>query len=165
MTHYPIMFTWRDVVSGNGYLAGVTLYGTALMIKEDDGKWWSYGVRPGAIAEFGDTPQEALNKFHERYKMVLYDFASEALHFETFKTEVEKFYIQPDQEEESRWLQAVLTIRHGQVQAEPPFDALPKVNPERRPTGVSVEALNEMQRVSPIDNVLDTYSCACAAAA
>jgi len=125
MTHYPIMFTWRDVVSGNGYLAGVTLSGTALMTKEDDGKWWAYGVRPGAIADFGETPQEALNKFHERYKMVLYDFAGEALHFERFKNEVEKFYNQPDQEEEDRWLQAVLAIRNGKVEVETPLYCSP----------------------------------------
>ncbi len=163
MTHYPIVFTWRDVVSGNGYLAGVTLYGTALMTKEDDGKWWVYGVRPGAIADFGETPQEALNKFHERYKMVLYDFAEEAMDFDAFKSEVEKFYAQPDREEEDRWLRAVLAIRHGQVQVEPPFDALPRENPEKRPSGVSVQALNEMKRFTPMDNVPDTYACAAAA--
>lgn len=163
MTHYPIMFTWRDVVSGNGYLAGVTLYGTALVVKEDDGKWWSYGVRPGAIAEWGDTPQETLNKFRERYKIVLYDMAEEASDFATFKTEVERFYTQPDPEEEARWLQAVLAIRHGQVDVESPFDALPRENPEKRPTGVSIQSLHEMQRFTPMDNVLDTYEFAAAA--
>jgi hypothetical protein len=163
MTHYPIMFAWRDVVSGNGYLAGVTLYGTALMAKEDDGKWWSYGVRPGAIAEYGETAQVALNKFHERYKMVLYDFAEEAMDFSAFKNEVEKFYAQPEPEDEARWLEAVLAIRHGKVAVEPPFSELPRENPEKRPTGVSIQSLNEMQRFTPMDNVLDTYECVAAA--
>ena len=163
MTHYPIMFTWRDVVSGNGYLAGVTLYGTALIVKEDDGKWWSYGVRPGAIADFGDTPQHALNKFRERYKTLLYDIAEEAHDFGAFKAEVERFYAQPDPEEEARWLQAVLAVRHGHLDVEAPFDALPRENPEKRPTGVSIQALHEMQRFTPMDNVLDTYEFASAA--
>ena len=164
MTHYPIMFTWRDVVSGNGYLAGVTLYGTALMAKEDDDKWWSYGVRPGAIADFGETPPEALNKFHERYKMVLYDIAEAALDFDAFRNEVEKFYNQPDREEEERWLQAVLAIRRGKVEVVTPFNALPVENPETRPTGVSIQALNEMKRFTPMDNVPDTYKFAAPAA-
>lgn len=163
MTHYPIMFTWRDVVSGNGYMAGVTLYGTALMTREDDGKWWSYGVRPGAIADFGETAQEALNKFHERYKLLLYDFAEEAGDFSAFKQEVENFYAQPDEEEEGRWLQAVTAIRHGLVQVEPPFDALPRESPDKRPTGVSIQSLNEMQRCTPMDNVPDIYRFAAAA--
>jgi hypothetical protein len=163
MTHYPIMFTWRDVVSGHGYLAGVTLYGTALITKEDDGKWWAYGVRPGAIADFGETAQEALSKFHERYKMVLYDFAGEVTNFDAFKNEVEKFYTQPDQEEEDRWMQAVLAIRNGKVDVEAPFNALPRENPEKRPTGVSIQALNEMQRFTPMDNIPDIYRFAAAA--
>ena len=52
---YPLMFTYRDVISGDGFLAGITLSGRALMIKEND-EWWMYGVRPGAIAETGKTP-------------------------------------------------------------------------------------------------------------
>ena len=157
------MFTWRDVVSGNGYLAGVTLYGTALMTKEDDGKWWCYGVRPGALADFGEIPLEALNKFHERYKMVLYDIAGEATSFDAFKNEVEKFYNQPDLEEEDRWQRAVLAIRQGEVEVEPPFSELPRENPETRPAGVSIQALHEMQRFTPMDNVPDYCSLAKAA--
>jgi hypothetical protein len=162
MTHYPLMFTWRDVVSGNGYLAGVTLYGRVLMTREDD-KWWTYGVRPGAIAEFGETPAESLNKFHDRYKMVLYDFAEAALNFESFKNEVEKFYAQPDREEENRWTQAFLAVRNGKAEVEHPFDNLPRENPEARPTGVSVQALNELQRFTPTDNIPDAYAYAAAA--
>ena len=50
MASYPVMFTLRDTVSGNGFLAGITLTGRALMKREDDEKWWIYGVRPAAIA-------------------------------------------------------------------------------------------------------------------
>ncbi len=46
MPDYPVMFTVRDTVSGNGFLAGITLTGRALMTREADGKWWVYGVRP-----------------------------------------------------------------------------------------------------------------------
>ncbi len=47
INHHPMMFIFRDTISGNGFLAGITLSGRALMM-EEDGKWWMYGVRPGA---------------------------------------------------------------------------------------------------------------------
>ena len=51
---HPIMLTLRDVISGDGFLAGITLSGRALM-RQEDGAWWMYGVRPAAIAEYGET--------------------------------------------------------------------------------------------------------------
>jgi len=47
------MFTFQDVVSGNGFLSGVTMSGRALMCKRDDGNWWVYGIHPGGMAHFG----------------------------------------------------------------------------------------------------------------
>ena len=48
--NHPIMLTLKDAISGQGFLAGITLSGRALM-RHEDGKWWMYGVRPGGIAE------------------------------------------------------------------------------------------------------------------
>src|SRR5437773_2171380 len=98
--HYPLLFTFRDVISGDGFLAGITLSGRALMELEQD-RWCIYGVRPGAIAESGITPQEAFLRFRNRYKEVLFDIAEEYRAFDKFKEEVEQFFYQPDQEEEN----------------------------------------------------------------
>src|ERR1700756_2007962 len=73
MPDYPMMFTVRDTVTGSGYLAGVTLSGNALLCREEDGKWWFYGVRPGAISECGTTPEEAFLRFRNTYKNLLFD--------------------------------------------------------------------------------------------
>jgi hypothetical protein len=155
-TDYPLMFTFRDVISGNGFLAGVTITGRAIMFREDDA-WWMYGVRPGAIAETGPTPQQTFCHFRERYKTVLFDIADEHDTFEKFKAEVERFYSQPDPEEERRWSQAVKFIRSGEIVIEPPFTDLPKESPETRPTQIGIDRLDRETRFAPTDNVQDLF--------
>lgn len=163
MTHYPLIFTLRDVVSGNGFLAGVTLTGRALMVKEDENEWWVYGVRPGALAEVGTTPQEAYLKFRNTYKNVLFDIAAEAASFDAFKGEVEQFYYQPDEHEERRWQEALDELRRGECQPEAPFTELPRVQAETRPTHMSVERLDVgTPRFTATDNVPDLYVAAVA---
>lgn len=158
MTHYPLLFTLRDAVSGNGFLAGVTLSGRALVVRENDGKWWVYGVRPAAIAASGETPQEACYNFRNQYKTLLFDFAEEASSFGSFKGEVERFYSEPDDDEEARWVAALQAIRSQQTVVEEPLKSLPRETPENRPASISVIALHEMQRYTAADNVPDTFS-------
>ena len=159
MPLYPLMFTFRDAISGNGFLAGVTLSGRALMVHEDDA-WWIYGVRPGAIAETGETPQEAFLRFRNTYKLALFDIAAESENFDAFKKEAERFYYEPDNEEERRWTAAFQDLRSGKVQPEAPFASLPIEAPETRPTQITVERLDATSstRFTPTDNVPDLYS-------
>ncbi len=160
--HYPVMFVFRDAISGDGFLAGVTLSGRALMIKEGE-EWWVYGVRPGAIAEHGTTPQETFLRFKDRYRTVLFDMAEEFKDFEAFRREVERFYYEPDEEEERRWNDAVEGLRSGNVTPAPPFSELPKEPPQNRPAQVTVERLDTSdRRFTPTDNVVDRYVMAAA---
>lgn len=154
--HYPLLVTFRDAVSGNGFLAGVTLYGRALILREED-KWWMYGVRPGAIAESGSTPQETFASFRERYRLTLFDIAEDAVNFEEFKATVENFYAQPDHFEENRWEEAFRAIRSGTMSPQPPFSDLKRIAPATVPTGIAVHRLDEERRFSATDNVPDTY--------
>lgn len=163
MPDYPLLFTFRDAVSGNGFLAGVTVHGWSLMVKENDEKWWAYGVRPAGLAASGGTPQEAHNNFRTNYTLVLYDMATDAEDFDAFKRAVEGFYSQPDHDEQNRWMAAFEAIRSGKVKIEPPFDQLPKEMPEKRPTGVVIVPLHEVQRFTPTDNVPDLVQFAAAA--
>lgn len=159
MAEYPVMFTVRDTVSGNGFLSAVTLSGWALMVREDE-KWWVYGVRPSAIAETGNTPEEAFFRFRNAYKNVLFDAAQLATTYDDFKQEIERFFYEPDKAEEARWLRAVQAIRSGEIQPEPPFfSGLPKESPETRPTQITVERLDKScTRYTPVDNVPDYFS-------
>ncbi len=162
---YPLMFTFRDVISGEGFLAGVTISGRALMTKEkdDDKPWWMYGVRPGGIAETGATPGETFAHFRERYRAVLFDLAIEADSFVSFHREVEAFFHGHDAEEEKEWSEAFKLIRAGEVEPEHPFCELRRESPETRPTSVSVEELTVTKRFMATDNVPDIYSIAKAA--
>ena len=164
MAEYPVMFTVRDTVSGNGFLAGVTLTGRAIMV-EEDGKWWMYGVRPSAIAESGENPGEAFLRFRTSYKNVLFDFAEGAADYKGFRDTVEGFYLQPHQEEENRWMDAFRAIRTGEVAPEPPFfSGLPKEDPLTRPAQISVERLDKpTARYTSSDNVTDNLLMAKAA--
>ncbi|MHB8525875.1 MAG: hypothetical protein ACYDD2_06940 [Candidatus Acidiferrales bacterium] len=160
MPDYPLMFTVRDTVSGNGFLAGVTLSGRALIRKEDDGKWWVYGVRPGAIAEVGNTPEEAFLRFRNTYKNVLFDAAEESVSYEAFREAVEQFYYQPDPDEEERWEAAFKMVRAGGIVPDDGFiSKLPKESPETRPSQLTVERLDkETARYKPTDNVADYFA-------
>ncbi len=159
IAQHPLIFTLRDAISGDGFLAGITLSGRALMEQGDDGKWWMYGVRPGALAESGDTPQETFLRFRNRYKEILFDIAQEHRTFDDFKREVERFFYEPDEEEERRWEDALRAVRAGNLVPPEPFSALPREEPEKRPSQITVEQLDrEGRRFMPSDNVPDTFS-------
>jgi predicted RNase H-like HicB family nuclease len=158
MADYPVMFTVRDTVAGNGFLGAVTISGRAVIfLDEEDGKWWVYGVRPGAIAETGNTPEEAFLRFRNTYKNLLFDLAEESTDYDAFREAVEGFYYQKDQGEEDRWQSAFMAIRNGAVKPEEQFFVhLPQEAPETRPTGIAIERLDAHNaRYNPTDNVPD----------
>lgn len=158
-THdHPLMFTFRDVISGEGFLAGITVFGRCLMVLEGD-EYWMYGVRPGGISETADTPQALLVKFRDRYKEILFDIADECRTFESFEQEVKRFFFELDSEEEHRWENAVKKIRSENLAPPDELSKLPTESPETRPSQITVERLDgvETKRFMPTDNVRDTF--------
>lgn len=147
MPRYPLLFGFRDLVAGNGFIAGVRVDGRALLVQEAENDFWMYGVTPGAIAAGGLTPGEAQAEFRLRYRSVLYDVAAEAKDFGEFRTEVERFFHQADQSEAVEWEAAVREVRQGQVSA----DWLPRGKAEAR-FGIEVVELKEP---APSMNLLD----------
>jgi hypothetical protein len=117
MADYPILFGFRDLIAGKGFVAGVALDGRALLVDEGDG-FWMYGVNPGGVAAGGDSAAAAQSEFRTRYKFVLFDFAAEAASFEDFRREVERFLNQTNEENEAAWKQAVAGVRSGRVSAD-----------------------------------------------
>jgi hypothetical protein len=160
MSEYPLVFTFRDAVSGKGFLAGVTMNGRGVMT-EEDGAWWVYGVRPAGSAGTGETPPEAYGNYRTRYREVLFDIATEVDSFETFKLEVEKFFNESDAQEEARWQAAVDALRTGATTTDGPFAALPREPAESRPPMIGIERLDEATRVfTPSDNIPDVFATA-----
>lgn len=159
INQHPLIFTLQDAISGNGFLAGITLIGRALMQKGDDGKWWLYGVCPGGLAESGDSPQDTFMRFRNRYKEVLMDIAEEQPTFKEFKAEVERFFHEVDQQDERRWEDALSAIRSGNLAPPEPFSDLPREKPEQKPCTITVEELSrEGKHFRPSYNVVDTFS-------
>jgi len=162
MSEYPLVFTVHDAIAGNGFLAGVTMSGRGLMVKEDD-LWWMHGVRPAAITAKGETPAGAYLEFRSALTAALVDAAVEAANFEGFKAEVERFFYERDEAEERRWHEAGDAIRQGRVVPEPPFTALKREAPDVRPVVISIERLDQQRVFTASDNVLETYALSAAA--
>lgn len=158
--HYPVMFTYQDLIFGDGFLTDVTIRGRAA-IQRDGDTWWMYGVRPAGIAEHGGNPAEAFLNFRSSYKEVLFDIADECEDYDSFKTEVERFFHEPDHLEEEKWNNAYQLLKDGKVEPEPPFfSALPKQSPESRPTAIDVTRLDskgQRQSYSANYNKRDVY--------
>ena len=141
---YPLMFTFRDTIYGNGYLAKVTLSGRALTVR-DYGEWWMYGVCPSGMAANGDTPQSAFSLFRERYEQVLFDFALDADGFSDFHDHVNEFFHENprDPEDVERWDTSFHLIREGRMKPKDPFSTLPQERPETRPPKVEVARMDQ----------------------
>jgi len=157
---HPILITLQDTISGDGFLARITLSGRALMRQEEDGKWWMYGVRPAAIAESGGTVDEAFLRFRQAHTHVLLDIVKESKNFDEFRTEVERFFNESDVDEQA-WEEALKVVRDRHVAPPEAFAELPRQSPDSRPTRIEVERLDG--KITPFtvsDNVTITYSIA-----
>jgi hypothetical protein len=158
LKEHPMMLTLQDTISGDGFLAGVTLSGRAFLRKESDGKWWMYGVRPAAIAESGGTIEEAFLHFRQRYKETLFDIAQESLNFDAFRAEVERFFYEGD-EDEQVWENALRTIRKENITPPEPFSTLRRESPESRPSQITIERLDRVgKQFMPSDNVTESVA-------
>jgi predicted RNase H-like HicB family nuclease len=160
LKNHPILITLQDTISGEGFLAKITMSGRTLMRLEDDGKWWMYGVRPAAIAESGCTIEEAFLRFRQAHKEVLFDIAQDSKNFDEFRAEVERFFNEGDIDEQA-WENALKAVRDSNVAPPEPFSKLPRQSPDSRPPRIEVERLDG--KIKPFvasDNVSDTISVA-----
>ena len=159
LKEHPLMLTLQDAVAGKGFLARITMSGRALMRLEDDGKWWMYGVCPAGIAASGNNIDEAFLRFRNSYKEILFDIAQESHKFQDFKAEVERFFNEPDSDNQDQqlWENALKAIRSASNPPPEPFSHLPRQTPEANPTHIKVERVNADTSFKPSDNVADAY--------
>lgn len=156
MSKYPVLFTFRDTISGNRFLAEVVMEGRLLVVNEGDG-WWMYGVEPGGLAEGGTTAADALLALRRSYSEVLFDFAAKAnTSFKAFKARVERFFHEKSEALEPEWRDAVTEVRKGAITPDglevrsKPIEKKPADSKRR----VRVRLLR-LGEVSPKDNQLD----------
>jgi predicted RNase H-like HicB family nuclease len=117
MTHYPLLYARRELVEGNGFIAGVAVSGRALMA-EEDGAFWVEGVNPGGFAANGNSPSEAVAEFCTAFRAVLFDIAHDARSFEEFSEEVSRFFNETSPPALAEWEEAVRQVRAGAVNAD-----------------------------------------------
>ena len=163
--NHPLMITLKDAVAGNGFLASITLHGRTL-VREEDAKFWMYGVSPSGLAESGESLEQAFLRFRNRYKETLFDIAEEGGGFEDFKAAVESFFNESpaDPEYIDMWNDALAEIRAGEIAPSGAFSSLPRVAFHPEHSGLVVERVDgRRKQFSPDDNVADAYSLAKAA--
>lgn len=111
MNHFPLFFTYRDRLFGNGFLAEVTSHGRILCAREDDENW-VYGVQPGGIAATGENPRATLDAYREAFTNVLIDLAAEAPSFDAFRDAVIEFFEEINVPYAEDWRRAVDEVRN-----------------------------------------------------
>jgi hypothetical protein len=137
MERYPILFGRRELIEGNGFIAGVEVAGRALLSNED-GEYWVEGINPGGFAAKGAGPGEALAALCVEFRLVLFDIAVEAVDFSSFKEAVEKFFHATNQVALQEWNEAVAEVRNGKINA----DWLDK-RPAESPLGINVVQISQ----------------------
>lgn len=150
MKHYPLLFTFRDKVSGNGFLANVAVHGRGLASHEKEG-WWIYGVQPGDLAAAGSAFAEAYCEFRKAFTTILFDIAEDAEDFESFRAEVHKFFKGINHPTEKEWQAAVLEVRAGKITADAICGGL-QTMPADSPRSVRVKLLKVFKTK---DNILE----------
>ncbi len=151
MTSYPVLFGYRDVVTGHDFMAFVRTDGRALLTKEEEG-YWLYGVYPGGMAAGGRDIAEASRELKKSYLSVLFDIAAEVSSFETFKAEVEKFFNQCNELTVREWEAAHAKVKSGQLSN----DDLPRRDADTRPPRIEVRRMDKDAVHEPTDyNIFD----------
>jgi hypothetical protein len=141
---YPLVFSFHDLVAGNGFTASVAVVGRVLM-SEEDGCVWLYGVQPGPIAGGGTTREAAFADFKRGYLSVLFDIAAESTSIEGFRSSVTAFFDEIADCNVPRWRDAVLRVRKSNESV----TGLTRANADTTPT-ISVELAK-----GAADNVID----------
>jgi hypothetical protein len=158
MLTYPLVFGTRDAVTGNGFVAGVSIQGRALAVQEG-GEWWVYGVEPGGLDASGETPVEPYLRFRETVRKVLLDSAALASDFEGFQADVTVLGSQKDEREDARWTAARAAVRAGDVAPEGAIAELPRVTDEVV-CNVEVTRLDEGTELRADETSGPSFACA-----
>lgn len=118
MASYPLLFGFRDVIQGEGFIARVAVQGRALMQVEAPETVWIEGVNPGGFAASGHSQAQALESFRQSYLAILFDIASDAADFAAFQRGVEEFFHDTNEPASRDWDAAVAEVRAGRTDAD-----------------------------------------------
>lgn len=107
--HLPLFFSFKQVVSGNGFIAGVRMNGRAIL--EEGGESWITGVSPVGFAAGGPDRGTAFFEFRKAWCSILFDIAAESASFEEFKNASQEFLGSEVASTTSKWMFALEAVR------------------------------------------------------
>ena len=142
MTRYPIVYTYRDLIAGNGFVATVETTGRCLMEDFGENDVWVTGVHPSGFSAGADNQQSASEAFQREHRVALLDMAHDAPDFDSFRVMVHDFHAQKSEIGEMEWWEAVRQVRAGTITS----DWLQKVSADTAPTlGVRYISLDDSE--------------------
>jgi len=150
---YPLLFSFRDLIAGKGFVAGVVVDGRVLLEEEGDGEVWMYGVQPGGVAGGGPSRDAAFREFKNRYISVLYDVAQDADSFAVFEREVTAFFNTVSDGTGRDWEAALAEVRRTQAS----LPGVPTMKAEDRTPTLQIILIDETNS-RPSANALDQFS-------
>jgi len=115
VTTYPLVFSFSDVIVGNGFVAHVAASGRVILADEGDGDIWMFGVQPGGVAGGGRERSQAFYEFKKNYRSVLFDIAIESSTYEDLESAVSSFFSEINQTHLEMWTEAVQAVRAGKL--------------------------------------------------
>ncbi len=131
MMRYPIVYSYREVIVGNGFVATVeTINGRCVMEDFGDKDVWVTGVHPSGFSAGSDDQKSASEAFRKEHRVALLDIAHEAHDFDSFNAMVRDFHTQKSEVSEREWVESVLRVRAGEITS----DWLEKVGSDTDPT-------------------------------
>ncbi|MCA8979234.1 MAG: hypothetical protein H6831_12685 [Planctomycetes bacterium] len=119
LTSLPLLFSFRQLVAGDGFLAGVRMNGRALLEIErvdDREEAWISGVAPVGIAGGGNDRGVAYVEFRKSWTEVLFDLAAEANSIDDFRAKCEVFLGSTEDRMTELWRGAVEVVRSGRYE-------------------------------------------------
>ncbi len=114
MSHIPLFFQFGQIVAGRGFVADVRFLGRATCTREF-GSTWIYGVNPGALAEEGESLQDAYDNFRDALVSILFALAEDAADFGAFRAAARSFFDATDGTSVDEWRTAREAIRAGET--------------------------------------------------
>jgi len=133
VSQLPLFFQFRNLIAGDGFIAFVATRGRVLL-SEEDGKIWMYGVQPGGLAAFGSDRQSAFESFRVEYHRVLEDAAQGAASFTAFRGLVQELFQQIHEPAQADWE----TARQRVLSYGPSNQGLPVIRAENFPSAIEV---------------------------
>lgn len=145
----PLLFTFKKLVIGKGFIAGVMMSGRALL-EEEDNEVWISGVAPVGITGGGPSRDDAFAEYRKRWVSVLFDIAADAESFSDFQAQCSEFLTSSLPHLTEEWELALREVRKKKY-----TDAtLRTESADKQPVHHEIVEL-EPSSFTPGDNVLD----------